>query len=373
MASPARVRPVTRAPPPRSPPMFCTLAPNAIRSKTAIATPTSPAQASTFAPAPVSRTYLTEVPKAKRLVRNTSDERPSRSVARTRAPVVSRAAAPTPQDSRPARRARAPDATALPPEKCWYPPSTERWRMVAMPAGFEKTAPASPTSGAPAPPSPAARVEPGRLSQAPPPDWAASEDTNTAWRTSVEGVLNASPSRHLSLNSNDGQPRRERCPERPARGVAEQQSESRSASALLGAEVHPRPSAQHVAQVQGAPGADAWYERKARGNAGVRGSPGARIRAPAAQQWIVRPEPPHLVLQLGRGRETREIGDPVRQCPALDQPLEHLSGLRCHILWAAQARDVELAGECTALRERRIRRVLVDQVAQEQPVRAAVR
>src|SRR5207247_6959318 len=30
----------------------------------------------------------------------------------------------------------------------------------------------------------------------------------------------------------------------------------------------------------------------------------------------------------------------LAECPALDQPLEHLSGLRCHILWAAQARDV---------------------------------
>ncbi|PYO30991.1 MAG: hypothetical protein DMD51_00100 [Gemmatimonadetes bacterium] len=98
--------------------MFCTPTPNAIRSKTAIATPTSPAQASTVVPASVSRTYLTEVPNAKRLVRNTSDERPSRSVARTRAPAVSRAAAPNPQDSRPARRARAPDATALPSETC---------------------------------------------------------------------------------------------------------------------------------------------------------------------------------------------------------------------------------------------------------------
>src|SRR2546425_353282 len=288
--------------------MFCMLAPNAIRSKTAIATPTSPAQASAFAPASVSRTYLTEVPKAKRLVRNTSDERPSRSVARTRAPVVSRAAAPNPQDSRPARRARAPDATALPPEKCWYPPSTERWRMVAMPAGFEKTAPASPTSAAPAPPSPAARVEPGRLSQTPAPDWAASGETSTTWRKSVEEILNASPSRHLSLNADDVEPRRERCPERTARGVTEQQGESRSASALLGAEVHARPRAQHVAQVQGAPGTHGRHERKYRRDTRVRGRPGSRIRAPAAQQGIIGPEPPPLELQLERGRGTWERG-----------------------------------------------------------------
>src|SRR2546426_433547 len=83
MVRPARVRRVRRAPPPRSPPMFWTLAPNAIRSNTAIATPTSPAQASTVVPARVSRTYFTEVPNANRLVRNTSDVSPSRSVART--------------------------------------------------------------------------------------------------------------------------------------------------------------------------------------------------------------------------------------------------------------------------------------------------
>src|SRR2546428_13506511 len=89
-----------------------------------------------------------------------------------------------------------------------------------------------------APPRPAARVEPGRLSQAPAPNWAGSGETSTAWRKSVEKVLNASPSRHSSLYSDDVQPRRERCPERTARGVAEQQGESRSASALLGAEIH---------------------------------------------------------------------------------------------------------------------------------------
>src|SRR5213076_2206496 len=71
MVRPARVRRGSSAPPPRSPPMFWTLAPNAIRSNTAIATPTSPAQASAVVPARVSRTYLTEVPNANRLVRNT--------------------------------------------------------------------------------------------------------------------------------------------------------------------------------------------------------------------------------------------------------------------------------------------------------------
>src|SRR5204862_8276802 len=161
MVRPARVRRGSRAPPPRSPPMFWTLAPNAIRSNTAIATPTSPAQASAVVPERVSRTYLTDVPRANRLVRNTSDVRPTRSVARTRAPVVSRAAAPNPQESRPARRARAPDATALPSEKCRYPPLSDRWGMVAIPAGIAKTAPAGPTNAAAAPPRPAAGVAKG--------------------------------------------------------------------------------------------------------------------------------------------------------------------------------------------------------------------
>src|SRR5437667_141804 len=57
--------------------------------------------------------------------------------------------------------------------------------MVAMPAEFEKTAAASPTSAAPAPPKPAARTDPGRLTQAPPPDWAARDETITALHKSV--------------------------------------------------------------------------------------------------------------------------------------------------------------------------------------------
>src|SRR5439155_1728164 len=87
-------------------------------SKIAIATPTSPAQASAVVAPSVSRTYLTEVPTAMKLARNTSDERPSRSVARTSAPEVSSAAAPNPHDRRPARSARAPDPPAV-PAACW--------------------------------------------------------------------------------------------------------------------------------------------------------------------------------------------------------------------------------------------------------------
>src|SRR6266540_1306163 len=46
------------------------------------------------------------------------------------------------------------------------------WRTVAIPAGVEKIAPASPTSAAPAPPSPAARVEPGNPARTLPSVWA---------------------------------------------------------------------------------------------------------------------------------------------------------------------------------------------------------
>src|SRR5436190_8568797 len=54
-----------------------------------------------------------------------------------------------------------------------------------MPAGFAKTAPASPTSAAPAPPRPAARVDAGRLTHAPAPDWAARDDTKKTLQRSV--------------------------------------------------------------------------------------------------------------------------------------------------------------------------------------------
>src|SRR5437764_8956777 len=105
MVKPARVRRGRCDPPPRSPPIFCTLAPNAMRSKTAIARPTSPAQASARAPATVSRTYLTEVPIAASPVRNTSDETPRRSADVYDGPS---AAAPAPHVRRPARDASAP-------------------------------------------------------------------------------------------------------------------------------------------------------------------------------------------------------------------------------------------------------------------------
>ena len=59
--------------------MFWTLTPSAIRSKTAMASPASPAQASTRAPPSVSRAYLAVAPSATIPVRSTSEETPSRS------------------------------------------------------------------------------------------------------------------------------------------------------------------------------------------------------------------------------------------------------------------------------------------------------
>ena len=69
------------APPPRLPPMLWTLAPSAMMSKTATATPASPAQASALEPPTSWRRYLADPPSAITPVRNTSEETPSRSVA----------------------------------------------------------------------------------------------------------------------------------------------------------------------------------------------------------------------------------------------------------------------------------------------------
>ena len=103
--------------------MFWTVAPSAMMSNTAIAMPTSPAQASARVPATVSRAYLTEVPIAARPVRNTSDVTPRRSAD---VYVCPSAAAPAPQVNRPARSAIAPVESVAPDGYASYDPSNAR-------------------------------------------------------------------------------------------------------------------------------------------------------------------------------------------------------------------------------------------------------
>src|SRR5207247_10051697 len=100
-----------------------------------------------------------------------------------------RAAAPARQSSRPGRDGRgAADRVAAAGYRS-YEPSTERWRIVAIPAGFANTAPASPTSAAPAPPSPADRVEAGSRRTGLPSAWAVSDAiTTTSSRTTSSRV-----------------------------------------------------------------------------------------------------------------------------------------------------------------------------------------
>src|SRR6267143_1259410 len=210
--------------------------------------------------------------------------------------------------------------------------------MVAIPAGFEKTAPASPTSAAPAPPRPAARVEAGRLTHAPAPDWEARDEIRTALHKSVKPrrPATALPCSTIMRDACAGRSR---------------VTLPLDARGLLGAEVQPRSGSQHVAQVDRAPGAHAGRERECGRDTRVRGRPGSRIRAPVAQQGVIGPKAPHLVLQLEWRREAGAIGHPVRQGPALEQQLERLPRLRRHVLWAREARDVELTGEYAALCE----------------------
>src|SRR5439155_24948540 len=101
----------------------------------------------------------------------------------------SRAGAPAPQLGRPSRNGRAAADRVAPARYRSYEPSTERWRIVAIPAGFANTAPASPTSAAPAPPSPADRVEAGSRRTGLPSAWAVSDAiTTTSSRTTSSRV-----------------------------------------------------------------------------------------------------------------------------------------------------------------------------------------
>src|SRR5947207_15617474 len=113
-------------------------------------------------------------------------------------------------------------------------------------------------------------------------------------------------SNHVRPVEGDGeveQRANERATQSPAGAVAEKQADPCLAPGLLDAEVRARPGAQHTAQVHRAPGADAGHQCEGSRNSAMRRHARTRIWALVAQQRIVRPEPPHLVSQLGWGRK----------------------------------------------------------------------